>query len=204
MSRVGIGRFIPDDLTNFNTRSPRSGQASSFKQSPRLIVYLMCQDDPKKCTSRKLSRFGLATPTYSPRRIPRKAIVLNPFAAKILSPDEARGFPHGLVAVDCSWRRAGEVFSNRLPGVNRRLPTLLAGNPVNYGHRSVLSSVEALSAALCIGGQWVEAERLLSIFKWGHTFMDLNRGPLEDYGKARNIDEILQIEKEYFPPVPPV
>ena len=49
-------------------------------QPIRLIVYDLKQDDPKKCTSKKLIRFGLAIPLSKLRQIPRTAIVLNPFS----------------------------------------------------------------------------------------------------------------------------
>ncbi|MBI4258320.1 MAG: DUF367 family protein [Thaumarchaeota archaeon] len=158
----------------------------------------MCQDDPKKCTSRKISRFRLATPVYNPRGIPRGSLILNPSVEEVLLPADAHGM-RKLVAIDCSWRRADQVFARRFWGVNKRLPILLAANPVNFGHRSVLSSVEALAAALCIGGFWEESKKLLSLFKWGPTFLDLNHDPLEDYSTAMSIDEILRIEAEYFP-----
>ncbi|MBI2185439.1 MAG: DUF367 family protein [Thaumarchaeota archaeon] len=169
--------------------------------APKLFVYLMCQDDPKKCSSRKLSRFKLVTPIYNPRWIPRDALVLNPSAQEVVTPAAAKNM-RKLVVIDCSWRRADQVFSKRFRGVNRKLPTLLAANPVNYGHRSILSSVEALAAALCIGGFWTVGERLLSIFKWGPTFLNLNREPLSDYSAAKNAEEIIRIEAEYFPNAP--
>jgi len=161
----------------------------------RLYVYEMGQDDPKKCTSAKLRRLRLATSIRSLTRIPRGAVVLNPTSATVYSPaDRELALRGGLVAIDCSWARAEEVF----PGVNRRLPVLLAGNPVNYGQRSKLSSLEALAAALYIIGFKSEAERLLSIYKWGSTFLSLNQEPLEEYSHARSLEELSAAEASFF------
>jgi pre-rRNA-processing protein TSR3 len=35
----------------------------------------------------------------------------------------------------------------------------------------------------------------MSKFKWGQTFLDLNREPLEEYEKARNTEEIIKAQK---------
>jgi len=165
----------------------------------KLYVWEMEQDDPKKCTSAKLRRLHLAIPIRRPSHIPRGAVVLNPASQNLYSPkDRESAVRWGLVAVDCSWRRADQVFSRRLPGVNRRLPTLLAGNPVNYGHKSLLSSLEALAAALYIAGFKSEAEGLLSIYKWGATFLSLNQEPLEEYSRAQTPEELLAVEASFF------
>jgi len=165
----------------------------------RLFVYQMNQDDPKKCTSNRLSHLGLVKTIYHISRLPRNAVILNPYSDEALFPgDRELIMRGGLVVIDCSWKRAEEVFSKRFQGVNRRLPTLLAANPVNYGHKSDLSSVEALAAAVYIVGLKEEAERLMKIFKWGPTFIALNREPLDDYSSAKNREDINRIEGEYF------
>lgn len=157
------------------------------------------QDDPKKCTSARLVKFGLAEPVYRVSRIPKSMMVLNPFSSKTLSPEDKESVFKGLVAVDCSWKRVQTVFSRKLPGVHRRLPTLLAANPVNYGARAMLSSAEALSAALYIIGFTKQAEELLRKFKWGETFLSLNLSPLEDYKRCSSEAEVLEVERVYFP-----
>jgi pre-rRNA-processing protein TSR3 len=105
-------------------------------------------------------------------------------------------------AIDCSWERASEVakcqkvFSS---GMGRRLPAMLAANPVNYAKLGKLSSAEALAGALYILGDRQTTAEILNKFKWGHTFLELNADLLEDYAKADTLEQMSQIEQEYFP-----
>ena len=172
----------------------------SMHPRAKLIIYNMGQDDPKKCTSKKLSRFGLAKNVNRSRDIPRTSLVLNPSSMNLLIPsDHNKIVERGITVIDCSWKRAGEVFVRRFPGSGRRLPKLLAGNPVNYGHIDVLSSVEAFAAALCIIGLRSQADEILSKFKWGSTFLTLNKEPLESYSQVKDASEMEATEIEYFP-----
>lgn len=167
--------------------------------APKVYVLLFQQDDPKKCTAARLSRFRLAIPIHRLRQIPRRALVLNPFADQILLPtDRNQSLESGLVAVDCSWERANEALALRLPGYGRRLPTLLAANPTNYAKPRKLSSVEALAGSLYLLGFKKEAEKLLSLFKWGETFLTLNAEPLEAYSLANSIYAMLVAESQFF------
>jgi len=169
------------------------------KDMPRLLVYLMKQDDPKKCTSAKLFQFDYATPVTRPSMIPRLAMVLDPFAALLLLPsDREAAVKHGICAIDCSWEKAESVFKKRFSRNERRLPILLAANPTHYAQPGILSSVEALAGALSILGMEKPAMRILSLFKWGPTFLTLNREPLRDYAAARNVREIEEIQRSYF------
>jgi len=165
----------------------------------KVFIFHMKQDDPKKCTSAKLLRLHLARPVFRLSNIPDRAIVLNPAAENVLTPrDRTLVEKEGLVAIDCSWEKADQVFERSFPGANRRLPLLLAGNPTNYATLSKLSSLEALAAALYITGFKAQAQRLLSIFKWGSTFSSLNEQPLEDYSKAEDSREIVELERAFF------
>ena len=164
-----------------------------------LIVYEMRQDDPKKCTAAKLARLGLARRVRLSSALPKRGIVLNPYSLECLTPaDSDTVMTAGLSAIDCSWRLADEVFRRRFRGIQRRLPTLLAGNPVNYARLNILTSAEALAAALYICQRKGEAQELLSVFKWGMTFLSLNRDPLEEYSKAADQADVLRIQEEYF------
>jgi rRNA small subunit aminocarboxypropyltransferase len=167
--------------------------------APRTFVVLLRQDDPSKCTAAKLAKFGLSTPLHRLRQIPRKALVLNPFASHCLLPrDRVEAVQHGLVAIDCSWEKIRGTFIGRLPGLGRRLPTLLASNPVNYAKPQKLSTVEALAAGLHIMGFRTTAAQLLALFKWGQTFLTLNAEPFEAYSLATTEDEMAKTEAEFF------
>ena len=163
------------------------------------MIYDFHQDDPTKCTAAKLERLHLAQPLHSLGQIPRNAIVLNPTANRTLSRDDQPMIQeHGLVGLDCSWNLADTAFQENIKAENRRLPTLLAGNPTNYSSRGKLSTVEALAAALIITGYNARAENILNVFKWGNTFLTLNREPLREYSEASPA-EIFEREREFFP-----
>jgi len=166
---------------------------------PKLLVYLMKQDDPRKCTSAKLFRFNYAAPVLRPSSIPRHAIVLDPYAQLFILPsDRTTASRHGICAIDCSWEKAETVFGKEFSSNERKLPTLLAANPTHYARPNTLSSVEALAAALTILGIETHAVKILSLFKWGPTFLTLNEEPLREYAKARSEEELVTIQRSYF------
>jgi pre-rRNA-processing protein TSR3 len=162
-----------------------------------LYALEMGQDDPTKCTARKMVRMELARGVSRKFHASDSVIVLNPYAHRVLSPPD-RG-AKGILVVDCSWNQAQETFFRKVGGKHRMLPVLLAANPTNYAKPGVLSSVEALAATLYILGEVEEARRYLSIYKWGPTFETLNSEPLEAYRKAKTEGKVLQREREYFP-----
>jgi len=169
------------------------------KRGIRIVVYHAEQDDPKKCTTLKLKRFGLARVVRRVRGLPHGAVVLNPFAVKAFSPtDRQIVLTRGLAAIDCSWIHASQVFELNMHGVSRALPYLIAANPVNYGTPTKLSTVEALAGALYIAGFREEAERLLSKFKWGPEFLRLNQRFLDAYSKARDSAEVVELQKKFM------
>ena len=84
-------------------------------------------------------------------------------------------------------------------GTLRCLPYLVAANPVNYGVPTKLSTVEALASALYIAGHRDEAKRLLSIFKWGPNFVELNLELLESYAHARDSAEVVELQERFIP-----
>jgi len=133
------------------------------------------------------------------RFLPKRAIVLNPFSEIAFSPaDRTRLEYFGLAALDCSWEKTEKVLQRHVRGTSRCLPILIAGNPVNYGKPTKLSTVEALAAALYIAGFKDNATELLSIFKWGHTFLEINHERLEAYATAKNSTEIVELQKALF------
>lgn len=158
-------------------------------------------DDPKKCSARKLARFDLAELHRSIRSTP-PGIVLNPFADRALSPADIPDVDDGtrhdrLVALDCSWETAErEAFD--IDGIHRSLPFLVAANPVNFGTPFQLNTVEAFAGALCLLGQRTHAERILSKFRWGHTFLELNDEPLRRYSNCVNSSDVISVQDDYL------
>lgn len=157
----------------------------------------MGQDDPAKCTARKMIHMELAKGVGRKFHASDSTLVLNPFAHRVLSPPDR--VAKGILVVDCSWKQAQEVFFKRIGGKHRRLPMLLAANPTNYARPGMLSSLEAVAAALYVLGEVDRADELLNIYKWGQTFKTLNKEPLEDYRKAKTEGKVIQREREYFP-----
>jgi len=152
-------------------------------------------DDPKKCTARKLASFGLATLHKTTRATP-SGIVLNPFAEQALSPADSQAADR-LVALDCSWETAEqEAFD--LGGVHRSLPFLVAANPVNYGTPFQLNTVEAFAGALVILGEREQAEAVLSKFRWGETFLELNAEPLRRYAACDDSAAVIDVQDDYL------
>jgi pre-rRNA-processing protein TSR3 len=130
--------------------------------------------DPKKCTALKLKKFNLIKIIKNSDRRLKNALTLNPFSSSEISIDDKDTIVQfGLVVIDCSWKRILNLKS--IPFYNsRKLPPLLAANPVNYGKWEKLSSVEALAAALYITDFNDYGDYILSKFSWGIQFKNLN------------------------------
>ncbi|KAI3842342.1 hypothetical protein MKW98_026132 [Papaver atlanticum] len=181
---------------------PRDQDASTEEESAVSTIQLAMWDfgqcDAKRCTGRKLSRFGLL----------KELRVTNGFAGIVLSPvgtqcvskeDHPLMKRKGLAVVDCSWARLGDVpFVKLRCGAPRLLPWLVAANNVNYGRPCQLSCVEALSAALIICGEEDAANVLLGKFKWGHAFLSLNKELLKAYSQCNNSAEIITVQNDWL------
>lgn len=164
----------------------------------KVLVYMLHQDDPFKCTAARLAKFRMAEPV---KFISKSSIVLNPFSSTPLTKYDA-DIAGSVCAIDCSWERANEVLKRQrmlIRGISRRLPAMLAANPTNYAKLGKLSSAEALAGALYILGEKKKAAEIIDKFKWGHTFSELNASLLEDYANAETQEQVVQLEKEYFP-----
>lgn len=167
--------------------------------SVRITIYHANQCDPKRCTGLKLKHRGLARIVTRTRFMPKRAIILNPFSETAFSPaDRQRVADFGLAALDCSWEHAEKVLSHNVKGTSRCLPILLAGNPTNYAKATKLSTAEALAGALYIAGFKDEAREVLSIFTWGHTFLELNATLLDAYAAAKDSTEIVEVMRSKF------
>jgi pre-rRNA-processing protein TSR3 len=169
-------------------------------------------DDPDKCTARRLARFDLATLHRDPGSVP-PGVVLNPFAERALSPADAprsgvsgdgavddgaaAAPPARLVALDCSWETAeAEAFD--LHGPQRSLPFLVAANPVNFGKPFRLTTLEALAGALVILGADDQAAEVAEAVRWGETFLELNAEPLRRYAACTDSTEVVAVQDDYL------
>jgi len=142
-------------------------------------IRILCfdQDDPKKCTAKRLERFGFSSNYKSFKTLPPRGIVLDPFSDKVLTHnDSILAEVGGIVGVDCSWKMAEKTFSRlRLMGLEpRKLPNIVPANPVNSGKIGKLSTAEAIASALMLCGEINQAREVMSIFKWGPAFIELN------------------------------
>lgn len=165
----------------------------------RIVVYNARQCDPKKCTALKLEHHGLIRGVAQVRFLPRRAVVLNPFSEIAFSPaDRGRVEEFGLAALDCSWEKAERFLSTHVRGTSRCLPVLIAGNPVNFSKPTKLSTLEALAAALFITGFREQASELLAMYKWGHTFLELNQEMLESYAIAKDSAEVVELQRHFM------
>jgi pre-rRNA-processing protein TSR3 len=154
---------------------------------------MLKQDDPRKCSAAKLVKFGLAKPVT---RTASRTLILNPFSKKTLLKSDKK-FVNSITGIDCSWNLITSAFKKPFTGISRKLPPLLAGNPINYSKLNKLSTVEALAGAVYILGETDLTHNLLQKFKWGNTFFELNKNLLHDYSKAQSEAEILEICHEY-------
>lgn len=171
-----------------------------MKDKIRLIVYHTDEDDPKKCSAKKLFKFGFVELEKNIKKVPKHTILLNPLSEKCLSKeDNNTAKKNGIVAVDCSWKNVDKNFKLlEQTNISRALPFLIAANPVNYGKPFKLTTLEAFASALYILGEKEHAKDLLNIYKWAPHFLELNYQPLEEYRKAKNSQEMIQVMNEYI------
>jgi pre-rRNA-processing protein TSR3 len=159
-----------------------------------LFAYRDNSCDPRKCTVKKLEKSGFLKIFNKIFKIPRNTLLLDPTAEQALSP--ADKYVKSITVLDCSWvvLDTGKVRSWR---IRRALPFLIAANPVNFGKPCMLSSVEALAAALYIIGEKDRAAELLAKVSWGIRFLEVNREPLDLYASARDSSEVIKIQELY-------
>ncbi len=148
---------------------------SSKTNDLRLYALHLNQDDPKKNTIIKLSKFKMVKLGKKLSNFPKNAIILDPFSNNIINfEDRINIKKSGIIVIDCSWAQIDLVFNKKFK-MGRKLPHLLAANPVNYGKWDKLSSAEALAAALFLTGFKEESMELLSKFSWGKSFLEINK-----------------------------
>jgi len=173
------------------------------KSDLKIYIVYFHECEPQKCTARKMERFGFAV-KY---RRARNCVLLTPYAQVALSPqDRERCLRYGIVVMDCSWKKilASEKIPQELESIHkflphhRILPFLVPANPVHFGKPTILSSVEAVAAALWIIGEKEMARKVLSIYTWGEKFLEINLELLERYAKCKNSEEVVKVQQEYL------
>ena len=164
----------------------------------KLAMWDFEQCDAKRCTGKKLERMALLKSL--PLHAAFKGVVLSPNGDRTVSIEDKEIIEKsGVCVIDCSWNEVeGIPFGKMKMGAPRLLPFLIAANPVNYGRPAKLSCVEALSATLYICGFQQYAQDLLSKFKWGQTFIDLNYELLTSYAACKSSNEVIEVQKKYF------
>jgi pre-rRNA-processing protein TSR3 len=160
-----------------------------------LVAYRDNSCDPRKCTVKKLEKAGLIRVVKTLSRVPRNTLLLDPTAEQALSPADRT--VKSITVLDCSWEvvNTGAVRSWR---IRRALPFLVAANPVNFGSPCMLSSVEALAAALWILGEEQQARDILAKVSWGIRFLEVNAEPLSLYVTAKDSTEIVKFQSLFL------
>jgi pre-rRNA-processing protein TSR3 len=161
----------------------------------RVIVQDKCQCDPRKCTAKRMIKFGLAENAGS---LPKGSLLLSPLAEQALSPaDRPHAKRKGIAVTDMTWTNIDDF--PRPKEINERaLPYLIASNPVNWGRPMELNSAEAIIASLIILGEKEQAGRFIERFRWGEEFIRINGNMLEDYSNAKDSSEVVKIQGEYL------
>ncbi|MFX0195418.1 MAG: DUF367 family protein [Candidatus Hodarchaeota archaeon] len=163
-----------------------------------VFIFTAYQCDPKKCTGLRVIRRGFAKPIRHLRRIPRRAIILNPMTPKALSREDLfLALNYGIVALDCSWSKVEQILSYK-SDTSRALPYLIATNPVNYGIPTKLSTAEAIAGALYILGRKAQAEQIMALFNWGLNFLELNKELLEAYSAQETSKQLIKVQQRFL------
>lgn len=169
---------------------------------PLHIIHLD-QDDPKKCTARRLHKFGHAILHTNIKKTPKRGLLLDPKAGILVGPDDRNAIERGasIVALDCSWKQIDSSLeyiqrNTRLDG--RTLPCVLAANPVSWGKPGRLSTAEALALSLVLIDRWEQAREIMKPFRFADSFFHLNEQPLDAYSKAKSNAELAEIQWEFF------
>lgn len=169
-----------------------------------VAIFYADQCDKKKCTSVRMRGMEDRLPfklfwLTSPRRIRRGSVVLTPNTDEILLPaDRPLVDQRGITVLDCSWKQ-GEAYLTQSFPVGRKLPPLLAGNPVNYGRWLRLTSAEAVAATLYIVGHKEASLSLLELFGWGDSFLELNQALLDSYTACSSKVEVEEAFHQLYP-----
>lgn len=144
------------------------------KAHPKLYCLYFDECDKKKCTAFKLKNLNILKFISNIQGSLEKAVLLHPFSKQVISENDSNIIlKFGLIVLDCSWNNIMSLKNVRNRAM-RKLPPLIAANPVNYGKWEKLSSAEALAAALFLTKNPELANSILSKFSWGNEFKKIN------------------------------
>uniref|UniRef100_K3WFG3 18S rRNA aminocarboxypropyltransferase n=1 Tax=Globisporangium ultimum (strain ATCC 200006 / CBS 805.95 / DAOM BR144) TaxID=431595 RepID=K3WFG3_GLOUD len=186
----------PADAERGGEESEANFKRRSFPVTLRMWDFQQC--DSKRCTGRKLCRFGYVKSMKPGAHF--RGLVLSPAGEQIVSPaDREIVTSIGISVIDCSWAKVQELpYKQVRSGAHRLLPFLVAANSVNYGRPYKLSCAEAIAATLFIVGLQDEAFQVMEEFPWGMEFMKINMDCLEAYAACENSEEVIAAQNAYL------
>ena len=178
-----------------NEEEENNNEFEEFKIKLHMLYFDQC--DPKKCTGKKMERFGLLSEIkFSPNY---KGILLTPNGKQLVSiADHEIILQKGICVIDCSWAKFSELNLNLHKIETRALPFLVAVNPVNFGKAYKLTCAEAFAATLFLGGFEKEAKFIMNYFKWGENFFKVNEELFEKYKNVKEQKMLKEIEEKYI------
>ena len=189
-----------------NDSSSSSSSSSDYSDSEptrhvsltKLALWELSQTDVRRDSGSQLCRKGMCRRLKVGQRFP--GIVLTPNGKAVISPADAElVIRHGLCVVNCSWARLEDVpFAKLKSGGDRLLPFLVAANPTKYGQPFTLSSAEALAAGLVIVGRDDDAREVMSCFRWGDSFWQLNDEMLRVYAACKDGAEVVKAQEAFM------
>ena len=154
--------------------------------------------DPKRCSGKRLMRFGLMRELSVGQKY--AGVVISPNAKRTISPaDKDLLEQFGAAVVECSWVRIKEVPWAKIGGkCERLLPYLVAANSVNYGRPWRLNCAEALAACFFICGHEDWAHEVLAHFSYGEPFLEINAQLLKRYAACTSEEEVKKTEEVWL------
>jgi len=78
------------------------------------------------------------------------------------------------------------------------VPFLVAANPVNYGKPLRLNCAEAFAACFFIAGMKDLGDEIMSKFKWGAAFYDINRELFQKYAACETSADVVKVQNEWI------
>ena len=187
-----------DDNDSSSSSSDSDSEPTRHVAVTKLALWELSQTDVRRDSGSQLCRKGMCRRLKVGQRFP--GIVLTPNGKAVISPADAElVIRHGLCVVNCSWARLEDVpFAKLKSGGDRLLPFLVAANPTKYGQPFTLSSAEALAAGLVIVGRDDDAREVMSCFRWGDSFWQLNDEMLRVYAACKDGAEVVKAQEAFM------